>query len=200
MLKIIEQFFKSFGELFPDLKVRRYILLLIFISLPLLIWFIDSQTNLVFFWYLERKVEILKNLNGLNKELVMSHEQQFNKAYLQILNELDSHSYFSITERICSILKSGEKLIEYEGFWKFISGSFIGYLCTVVLIIQLLLGDKSVRNTILGAVAFGSIFGGIGILIPNLFTPWVNYIFYPISQALFLVYFSQNATTNTTGQ
>jgi hypothetical protein len=195
MLKIIEQFFKSFGELFPDLKIRRYILIIIFIALPLLVWFIDSQTNLIFFWYLQKKVEILKDLCGINKDLVLN-SSQFTEAYNKIFIELESHTYFSITERISKIITTitifTRNLLGSQSFWKFFWGSFIGFGLTIFFGIQFLLGDKSItRTTLFGAIMFGIIFGGIGFLIPTVFFPLANYIIYPVLQLAVLVYFSK---------
>jgi hypothetical protein len=194
MLKIIEQFFKSFGELFPDLKIRRFVLIIIFIALPLLIWFIDSQTNLIFFWYLQKKVEILKDLCGLNKDLALNN-QQFSQAYTKILDELESHTYFSITERISKTLSNitvfGEYLLKSQSFWKFFWGSFIGFAFTIFSGIQILLGDKSFTGTLSGALLFGFLFGGIGFLIPTIFFPLTNYIAYPVLQIALLTYYSK---------
>jgi hypothetical protein len=200
MLKIIEQFFKSFGELFPDLKIRRYVLIIIFIALPLLVWFIDSQTNLIFFWYLQKKVEILKELCGINKDLALN-SSQFSEAYNKIFIELESHAYFSITERISKIITTitifTENLLSSQSFWKFFWGSFVGFGLTIFLGIQFILGDKSItRTTLFGSIMFGLIFGGIGFFVPTLYFSLINYIIYPVLQLMILVYFSQKTQTD----
>jgi hypothetical protein len=192
MLKIIEQFFKSFGELFPDIKIRRFVLAVIFIALPLLVWFIDSQTNLIFFWYLQRKVEILKNLCGINKELVLNNEH-FTQAYTKIFDEMDAHSYFSIAESISktwlSITLFCEGLLKSESVWKFFWGAFVGFGFGIFSVIKILFGDKSYSDSLSGALIFGIIFGIIGFLIPPIFSPTVNYISYPILQITLLIYY-----------
>jgi len=194
MFKAIEQFFKSFGELFPDLKIRRYILVLISIALPLLVWFIESQTSLIFFWYLQRKLEILKDLSSLNDKLALENHQ-FSQAYLKILNELDSHSYFSITEFISNIFTHitflSENLWESQAFWKVFWGAFIGVVFACISLLQVSLGNKSLLGAALGAGIFGILCGILGLFIPTIFYPIVNYVSYPILQISLLLYYSK---------
>ena len=49
---------------------------------------------------------------------------------------------------------------------------------------------KGFKSKILGFVMMGILgvfFGGIGILIPTILNPWVNYIGYPILQLVILI-------------
>ena len=191
MFRILAQIFTGFGELFPDLKTRRLVILCIGIFLPLLFLVIDSQTNLFFFWYLQKKVNILKDLYLLNSDISVNN-QDFNDIYAQVLNELNSHKYFSIYERSVQIsekiMSLFANIFSFRLFWKFVSGSLLGVIVTIAFIVQALeKKEYSTDNTVLGGIIFTFITGILGAMIPIIFSPVVNYIGYPVIQILFLI-------------
>ena len=187
IFKFLEQAFKTFGAIFPDIKIQRYILIVSIIGFPLLFWFIESQTKIIFFWYLQRKVSILTSLIELNKELALNYED-LNKelvgAYTKILLELDSQNYVYLPERLLRIFNTIKMfsvgMWESMKFKKFISGASICYLFMVYELFKS--REESQGSTILSAFALGSIFGGIGVMIPMILHPLVNYFLYPVIQ------------------
>lgn len=191
LFKIIAQFFTGFGDLFPDIKTRRFIIACISLFLPLCFWIFESQTNTFFFGYLQNKVDILKELYLMNNDIVTTNSD-FNSTYNQILAELNSHEYFSISERISQAFVNIQlllnKILNSTKFWKLMSGSLLGLIVTIIFIVEFLQNKKeSTSNTIIGGIFFAVIAGTAGIFIPTIFTPIVNYIGYPAIQILFLL-------------
>ncbi|MDJ0659097.1 MAG: hypothetical protein QNJ42_06355 [Crocosphaera sp.] len=199
IFKFLDNFLIFVSELAPDIKIRRGIVVTIFIFIPFFLWMIDSQTHFFFFLYLSKKVNILKELMSLNSELV--NDKIFVETYYQTLIEIHNIQYFPFYQQIVVFLQKGINFVESITFLKFFTGAFLGIILIIYGIFEVYIKKENSQDIFLGAVIFTIITGIIGVLIPIIFFPIVNYILYIVIQiclVLLLSKFSNTPTNNNT--
>jgi hypothetical protein len=138
-------------------------------------WFLETQIGLVFFWYLERKVSLLKELNSLAQNNV-TQNSDLSPIYHNLVGELAQ--------------RSSSPLIFTPSFavvvWKFFSGASVSF---VLLVLALLVGarpddqDITLDQSMTGFVLLGLFFGFIGVFLPFISPLW-NYLGFPLTQVL----------------
>lgn len=191
IIDLIENFLSSLAKNIPDVRLRIGIVLLIIISIVIFIWFIDNQTNLIVFWYLHKKIDILKELIALNADL--ASDELFKSIYHQLLEEIYSLKYFSIAEKLSKFIGACFNIIESLNFQKFLAGSSLGILIMCISAYQLIFTQRDdARTTFLGALMWGVCAGVISLFLPVIFKLWINYIIYLILQIFLLIIMGQS--------
>jgi hypothetical protein len=142
------------------------------------------MTGAVYYNNLERKVELLKELNALEKEGFVSSNPELKRVYDGTVQELNLRSVqpFSFPTAF---------LISSVAFWKVLSGAALGMGLTIISIVLKLLN----RNGIAGAIVLILFCGFLGWLLPVIYNPWVNYLGFPIVQLLFVLVVARGSKT-----
>lgn len=198
IFKFLDNFLIFLSELAPDIKIRRGIVVTLFIFVPFLLWMIDSQTHFFLFLYLSKKVNILKELLSLNSDLV--NDEIFLDTYYQTLIAVHDIQYFPFYQQIINFFQKGVNFLESIIFLKFLTASCIGILFIVYGILEVYIKKQNAQDIFLGAIMFTIITGIIGVLIPIIFYPTVNYILYIVVQILLLLLLSKLANSKTNEQ
>jgi len=171
----MKEILNSLEALFLQFNFRRLFFWLFIIGLASAILFTwESLTGYFFFTSVERKITLLKELNSLAKDGI-SQDSELSPIYNEIVAELTTYKIHSIPQ--LSDLK-------FERVWKFVSGAFLGLAVAIAG-----LGDRSKpgkkwKSTVSGGVFVGIVLGVIGIFLPTFYSPWVNYLGYPILQVI----------------
>lgn len=158
-----------------DLR-RRWLAIIVFgvlVVFSLLLF--EQMTGTIYYSSLERRTELLKGLNALEKEGNISSNPELKRVYDQTVQELSLRPIRPFGFPSVGFFSS-------VTFWKVLSGAAVGL---VFAIAPLLHFQKSSTNAVIGAVGIGIICGFIGGLLPVIYNPWINYIGFPIAQILF---------------
>ncbi|MCK6626381.1 MAG: hypothetical protein L6R45_14540 [Anaerolineae bacterium] len=172
MLNGVSDFISSLLSLLGSNRGWKIISILFFLTLGW--WFVENQFGLVFFWNLERKVALLKELNSLAQDGI-TQNNELNPIYQSLVGELAR----SETPPILTLSFA-------VGFWKFFSGASFWF---VLLVLALFVGAKpddeniTVDDSMTGLVMLGLIFGVVGVFLP-FYSPLINYLGFPLSQML----------------
>jgi hypothetical protein len=173
--------FEGFGNLvtalFEGLNLRRrWVAILGFVILITFCLLIFEQTSgTIYYNSLGRKVEILKELNALEKEGTISSYPELKRTYDTTVEELNLRT-------IQPFNFSSIALISSITFWKVISGAAPAVGFMVFFILQ----KETDIHALFGAIIFAILGGFIGGLLPVIYNPWINYIGFPIAQGVFL--------------
>jgi hypothetical protein len=168
-----------------DLR-RRWLAIIVFgvlVVLSLLLF--EQLTGTIYYSSLERRTELLKELNALEKEGNISSNPELKRVYDQTVQELSLRPIRPFGFPSVGFVSS-------VTFWKVISGAAVGLLFATVALLQF---QKSSTNALTGAVGFAVIAGFIGGLLPVIYYPWINYIGFPIAQILFFTVIGRRTRT-----
>ena len=164
--------------LFEGLDIRRrwmaIIAFVVLFGVCLLVF--EQMTGTVYYSSLERKTELLKELNALEKEGNISSSPELKKVYDQTVRELSLRSIkpFSFPSVV---------FVSAVMFWKVFTGAGLGIIFALFFALQ---RDKSNSGAILGALAFGVLGGFVGGMLPVIYSPSINYVGLPIIELVFL--------------
>jgi len=86
-----------------------------------------------------------------------------------------------------------------ERFWKFVSAAFLGFLVGVSGLVERKKNPDRGSSMALGGFGFGILSGLLGIVIPTVYNPWVNYLGYPIVEVVALLMFARIIPKSKTG-
>jgi hypothetical protein len=166
--------------LFEGLNIRRRwvaVLFLVFLFLSALLAY-DYRTGYSYYASLEKKVNLLKELQSLEKEGISSNPR-LKQVYEETIEEVTRR-------KISPVAMSLFPFSDSETFWKGVSGASLG---TVILVLALLGGvpNEQRQSVILGAGSIAVLFGLIGAVVPTIWSPWVNYIGMPLIEILVLI-------------
>ena len=162
----------------PKLYITVFVLIVVFV-----IFFPYIDANFLFYGRIEKRISILQDISTLDMEKI-NEVPALESEYQSILSEITEQRDFSLFGGFSS---SGQTTFRIR-LNKFISG---GSLCWLIMFLVIFMNTfKGFKSKILGFVMMGILgvfFGGIGILIPTILNPWVNYIGYPILQLVILI-------------
>jgi len=88
--------------------------------------------------------------------------------------------------RIHRLLSFDIKKAYKDDPWKFYSATIIWILCFYLLLFQKMKFIQKVGSLIM-VILFIIGIGIIGLLLPDIYSPWINYIGFPILQIIFLI-------------
>lgn len=126
---------------------------------------------------LEKAAEILNTLQASKADGKLGQNPELEKIHTQLVSELERE----IHQREMKF----NPTISPE-MWKFIYGGALWWILSFASLIDVFRGRDQQSELVLFFVIMiiGIIFGGLGILIPDI--PWLNFIVYPISNFVLL--------------
>lgn len=185
-------------SLFRDLKLPyRWGAIAVILTLVLLgVWGFENVTGQFYFSRLEKKITLLRELKELRDSGIVQ-DPELNQIYQDMVNDLESFS----VDRPVTMSTGTINLSDPVTIGKAISGGFLWLLVFIVGIP----GEIKKNKRLTGMTFFIGIFilviallfSWIGMSIPTILNPWVNYIGFPILQIFILIYLSRKgAQTN----
>ena len=126
---------------------------------------------------IQQELSIFKDIKTLDK--VESYSEVQKQLYDDINNKIEK--YLS-TNSLSFDIKQAYK----DDPWKFYSATIIWILCFFALLFQKLKLIQKVGSLIV-VVLFIIGIGVIGLLLPDIYSPWINYIGFPTLQIIFLI-------------
>jgi hypothetical protein len=171
-------FFASLEALFLQFNVKRlFYWFTLLAGAAIFLVFAERVSGFLFYWQLERRIDLATKLLALEVGGVQSH-YQLSVVYKDLISSLQGYKNPSIDFPSFSAPN-----VLLEDILKFLSGGFLGFLLAIWGYSNR--EDRSYA-AIYGGLIFGMIFGLIGVAIPTASNPLVNYISYPIAE-IFLV-------------
>ena len=155
-----------------NIKIVIIILLIIGMLLPL----IDSL--------LIKPIQIEQEISVLNK----IHELEEKEFSTEIEKQLKSDIDLKIEKYLDNNQVSINLKQRYdEDPWKLYSGISFWVIILIILLLKKELKWYMKIATIIMVLLFIAIIGTIGLLLPTLGSPWVNYFVYPVIQIVFMI-------------
>ena len=118
---------------------------------------------------LEKATQILERLHQIEADEKLSKEEDLQSIHSKLVSELN----LTISRREISFS------LDYR-FYKFLAGAAPWIFLSLIYIFGFRKKDADRTVGALAALFFGAVFGAIGLLIPDLFWPWLNFVIYPI--------------------
>lgn len=185
-------------SLFRDLKLPyRWGAIAVVLTLILLgVWGFENLTGQFYFSRLEKKITLLSELKEL-RDSGIAQDPELNRIYQDMVNDLESFS----VDRPVAVSTGTINLSDPVTIGKAISGGFLWLLVFIIGVP----GEIKKNKRLTGMTFFIGIFilviallfSWIGMSIPTILNPWVNYIGFPILQIFILIYLSKKgAQTN----
>ncbi len=168
--QLFEQF--SFSRLFS------LIVLVVLIIMGLFVW--DWTTGYLYYGSLDRKISILERLHELERTGITDNPE-LKQLYEDSVEDLTRHKVHPIST-IPSEMRSS------EGFFKFLSSGWLGWLMIIVGFSEKRKGKGDWKNTVVAGIFFGIMMGLVGYILPTLGSIWVNYLVWPFLLQLILLY------------
>lgn len=178
--------------LFKDLKLPfRWAAIIMLILVVIASLFIYEQlTGHFYFERLEKEVALLNELQSLSANGITSNPDLL-PAYKSVISELNSYESQRFTFPRFSSINFNDPTI----WWKALSGAALWIILLIFFVLSQIQTKKFSGSTF-GTAAIFLVFvfalGGIGLLIPTIFSPWVNYICFPVFQIALLIWLFRN--------
>jgi hypothetical protein len=171
----------SLESLFLQFNLRRLIFWLFILVLALVF---ESQTNLLFYQGLNQRVSLIRELNELRTAGVES-DPKLAVSYRSAVDDLASKGTGATSFALPLPLNSQVSL-ELDGFWKFVSAGLLGILMVVYGISQKITDKNGWLSSIAVGVGVLAVLGLVGVLIPTVYTTWINVSVYVLLLALLI--------------
>ncbi|WP_394697947.1 hypothetical protein [uncultured Sphaerochaeta sp.] len=127
---------------------------------------------------IDQEISVLNKIHELEKvEFSTEIEKQLKRDIDQKVERYLDHNHVSISL----------KQRYFEDPWKLYSGIMIWVILLFVLVFRKELKWYMRIASVFLVILFISGIGAVGLLLPTLGSPWVNYFMYPIIQIVFLV-------------
>ena len=183
-----QHFLTSLEDLFLKFNVRRLLYWLFVISFIFIVLvFSERLTNYLYFWRIEKRITLLKELYSLDQSGIAKNDQ-LSPVYNDLVGELNSYKAYHPSININ---------FRADQLWRFISGASVGLIGLAISIIRIYETRKHhdyeefpTRGFLIGIILtsiWAIMFGIVGLLLPTIYSPWVNYIAFPILQVLLLL-------------
>jgi hypothetical protein len=171
-------------KLFDLIKenLKNPILYVIIIVLLITVLFLFPYIDANFFYYnrVDNRIDILTKMTELDMEKI-DNNQILRDEYNNIMQEISIQSKSSINQVISKDSRMSVRII------KFVSGGFIlwilAFMCMAIKQVS------GIGRKILGFGFFlilGMVVGLIAASLPNIITPWVNYVGFPVLVIAFI--------------
>lgn len=186
---------KIYDEVKNNLKNPKMYAFLLVLVVVVFLLFPYFDANLFYYKRVNDRVDILNKISNLDVEKIQQ-DPTLKREYESILNELSQQPESTVTYLVQKESDSTKNMV------KFITGGLLFWVFAFVCFG--LSGLKTIPRKIIGFVIcaiLGVLLGFIGKAIPNIFTPWVNYIGFPLLQIIFLaLLFTSKKPQSTTRQ
>jgi hypothetical protein len=174
---MLEPVFQTLEKLFLDFTWRRLIQVLFTIILGLAIFVaFERYTSYFQLARLEKATQILERLHQIEADEKLSKEEELQAIHSKLAAELN----VTVSTKEISIS------LDYR-FYKFLAGAAPWLLFSFIYVAGFRKRDKTRTVGVIAAIFCGIMFGAIGLLIPDLFWPWLNLIIYPIGHFILVM-------------
>ena len=186
------------SSLLRDLQLP-YRWLVAIISLFLVIILVLVYENLTGTFYLgkiEKEIGLLTELQELSTKGI-DKNKELSPTYTRLSNELAN--YGSNSNNIAWQITVPSD--PYVTFWKAISGASLWIIVLISAIsVELRKSNRSIKSfltTLIGIAVIGLFFAWLGIVIPTIINPWINYFGFPIIQIAVIVLLMRKSIPTT---
>jgi hypothetical protein len=174
----MEKILASLESLFLEFNLRRLLFWLFMIGLLAFgLYAYERTTGYVYFARLAKRMALLRDLNALAQGGAATNPE-LKPIYTKLVAELNSYTFQPLSIKELPALKASnfEKLVKFTG------GALLGI---AMLFAGLSERKKKVprwESLVGGATAVAIIGGTIGLIIPTIYSPWLNAAVYPVLQ------------------
>jgi hypothetical protein len=180
---MLSEIFKTISELLEDIR-PKWLFLILFIFFVLIGLFgFEYFTGYSYYDNLEKKISLLKELNALANDGI-STNSDLQEAYQQTILELTKRKVNPLDIPPIIFI---DKTIFLETSIKIFSSISVGLLFLIGSITGAIPSDNK-SLAIFTSILIGFLFGCIGIVLPIIYRPWVNYVGFPVVQLLLLLF------------
>jgi hypothetical protein len=167
---MLEPAFQTLEKLFLEFSWRRLILVIFVIALATGV-FIGLEKYTAYFQLarLEKATRILERLHQLKADANLANEEDLQNIHSKLVSDLNvaiSDSRFSLP-------------IDYR-LWKFLTAALPWLLFSLIYFARMRKEKQGTTAGVVAAILFGIVFGGLGLLIPEVLWPWLNLVIYPL--------------------
>ncbi len=173
-----------FGHLLEGLSVRTrwMVVLFLLIAIASMFVFYEHITRKIYYSNMEKQVVVLEKLNelsndGIQKDTLLVH------VYEALVTDIYEEPVGTVSDRLRSDIKA-------ENIYKFLASASIGILG----LIASLAAKKKNKSAIIGSIMLIAVFGTMGLSLPTIIHPAVNYILIPVMQLVILVFYITRLT------
>lgn len=186
--------FSSLESLFLQFNVKRLFYWLTLIAVLVGVLLVGERlTGFIYFWQIDRKIKLTSELLNLYNNGIQGN-QELNLIYEDLVTSIRNYKPSSI-----SISLPSAQLTSLESIFKFISGGFLGFMVALSGYSDRKDPQKTGwKSTVYGGLFFGIVFALIGVVIPTIANPWVNYVSYPIVEIIVILGLSKLLTRRKT--
>lgn len=176
-----QKFLTSLEDLFLNFNFRRLLYWLFIISFMVLVLvYGERMTNYLYFWRIEKRILLLKELQALDQSGI-ANNGQLSSIYNDLVAELATYKVYNPS----FTLRFGSNQI-----WKFVTGTSVGLIMIIIgFAINIHDGNMPPKKPVIGMAIWAIVFGIIGLVLPTIYSPWVNYLSLPLLQVLILLVF-----------
>jgi hypothetical protein len=166
---MLEPVFQTLEKLFLEFNWRRLILVLFITALTLGV-FAGFERYTAYFQLarLEKATQILEHLHQLKSDERFANEEELKTIYSKLVSELN----VAVSESQITLP------LDYR-VWKFVAAMIPWLFFSLLYWMRLRTQKQGTTAGVVAAILFGLIFGGIGLLIPEVLWPWINLVVYP---------------------
>ncbi len=182
MKEIIASIMASlFQELKLPLRWLAVVGFLLLIGLGILGY--DRLTGQSYYGRLEKKISLIKELQSISNQGIDKNQELY-QIYLGTVEELSHGDVFNLTLPYLQIQNFSDPIV----ILKAISGALLWLFVLPFGVSAAFKQEGKISGTAVAVavlaviVAFAVVFAWLGAVIPDILTPWVNVIFYPIIQ------------------
>ena len=180
--------------LFQGLRLPfRWVAVILIITFSVLILFgYERATGHFYFSRLEQKISLLKELQNLKSSGI----EQNPELYTIYQDEVEELRVFDVNHSTAFELVS-IKWTDTTTVGKAVSGAFIWILFLFFGIGSEIKKDRKITGSTVGLTIFllfiSGLFAWLGVVIPTIINPWVNYILFPTVQIFLLILLTRNS-------
>ena len=181
---------------FKDLKLRSKWFVIVFILVAIVFGVMEYEhlTGHFYLHKLEQKILLLKELQHLAETGIEANER-LSPIYLTTVEELNS---FMVSKHF---FPSPPKItIGATSIGKAISGSLLWVIVLISVVVSEIQKDKKITGNTIGIafliLPFVTFFAWLGMKIPTIWDPWVNYLGFPAIQIAVILLIGKYGTKN----
>lgn len=183
---MLEPVFTALEKLVTEFSWKRFLYVSL-IAMLAVVFFSSFEWYTAYFRLarLEKSVAILETLQELETNGI-ANNPKLSRVYGALSTELQETVY---PRRLGSPDIQSRRVPRNAPLLKFLAGGALWWLIALFVPLSLADSPRSEKWTgFFGLLAFGAVFGGVGLLIPNIFWPWINLVVYPVGHILGLLF------------
>jgi hypothetical protein len=183
MKEIASTIISSLESLFLQFNFRRLLFwIFLFSCIGLSLSIFENYTGYFYFSKIEKKIVMLNSLNELSKEKISKNSELY-PIYKDLVINIQSYPIepSSIAKSILPEQQITEKVL------KFISGALLGIILLIMGILDGIAGKKDWQDNVSGGLVTAIVFGLFSIIIPTVYSIWINIVVFPLIQIAVLL-------------